>query len=292
MDLSLSFPEGGLKTISSPVDFWPILVVIGITVTVALLLRGRTPSYIVVVFFWPSVMIGAYLLLIVSERWSLFLIALVIGISAIAFWKGFKDDSMSAYLVGVALMGGLFLAGVLFGRGGEMISGDEGGSGVAPFISWEDPGGYMGTPFSGIGTFVLIILVGGIIAFLLFQRVIPIIRSSPAKRKEENELEDQLSSTVDSAMTKLREGKDIHSTILRCYQRMCFTLEKEGAKNFEFMTPREFEKQAIRTLDVSTSKISEIREVFELAKYSGYQLGEEDRDKALTALKDLRKELR
>ncbi len=291
LDLSPGFEEPVQPIMSEPY-LWPILVIATIALTIGLLIKKRTPAYILAVIFWPSVMIGAYLLLIFAERWSLFLIVLTIGISAMGIWKGYKEDSMSAYLVGVALIGVLLLAAIFLGGGGEWISEEIGVNGEAPTIPWDDPGVFVETTFGGIGTFMLIILVGFILVFLLFQQVMPVIRSSTEKGDDEYVLENELSSTVDSAVMELREGKDIHSTILRCYQRMCSILEKKGAKNFEFMTPREFEKQAIRTLNVPNSKLSEIREVFELAKYSGYRLGEEEKDKAVKALKELRKELR
>jgi len=291
LDLSPGFEEPVQPIMSEPY-LWPILVIATIALTIGLLIKKRTPAYILAVIFWPSVMIGAYLLLIFAERWSLFLIVLTIGISAMGIWKGYKEDSMSAYLVGVALIGVLLLAAIFLGGGGEWISEEIGVNGEAPTIPWDDPGVFVETTFGGIGTFMLIILVGFILVFLLFQQVMPVIRSSTEKGDDEDVLENELSSTVDSAVMELREGKDIHSTILRCYQRMCSILEKKGAKNFEFMTPREFEKQAIRTLNVPNSKLSEIREVFELAKYSGYRLGEEEKDKAVKALKELRKELR
>lgn len=291
MDLSPAIVEIETEATFDWFGQWPMLVVSFLIIaSIALLIRGRTPAFIIAVFFLPASMVGAYAILLIGFSWSLLFIVLIIFLSAIAIWKGFKDESMSAYLVGVALIGVLLLATFFLGAG-EMITEEVQGNGEGPSIPWGDPGGFIETTFGGFGTFMLIILVGAIITFLIAQRAIPLLKSSTENKEDEKGLEDQLSSTVDSAVTELREGKDVHSTIIRCYQQMCLILEKKGAKNFEFMTPREFEKQAIRTLDVSPSKISEIRKVFELAKYSSYRLGEEERKRAVNALKELRKEL-
>jgi len=292
MDLSPTFDETETETFLGEVGLFPILAILFMVIaTVLFLIKGRTPAFIAVVFFWPAAMIGAYIIILVGFSWPLFIIVLMIILSAIAIWKGLKDERFSPYIAGVVIIGVFFFATLFLGGGAEVISEEIGDNGEIPSIPLDDPGGFVEVAFGDFGTFMLIILVGGILAFLLVQRVIPIIRSSTEKREDEEKLEDQFTSTVDSAVTELREGKDVHSTILRCYQRMCMILEEKGAKNFEFMTPREFEEQAIRTLNVSASKISEIREVFELAKYSNYRLGEEERDRAVKALKELRKEL-
>lgn len=292
MDLSPTSGEAGMRPTPGDVQLLPILVLsLMIIATIAFLLRARTPTFAVAVLYLPATMLGTYLIVVVGFSWSLFLIFLIVGLSALAIWKGVKNERMSPYIGAVAVVGIFFLAVILFGRGGEMIDQEVGGNGDDPSISFPDPGRYLETTFGDFGTFMLVILIGGIIAFLLVQKAIPVIRSSTKKEEDEKELEDQLSSTVDRAVTELREGKDVYSTVLRCYQRMCLALEKKGAKNFEFMTPREFEIHAVKTLGVSASKISEIREVFELAKYSGHKLEEKERDKAMKALKELRKEL-
>lgn len=280
-------PDGG----SLDVDLTILLVLFLIIAPVASLIRGRTPVFVVAVFFLPAMIIGGYVLLIIGLTWSSFFIGLMIVLATLAIWKVSKEGGLSPYLAVLGIIGVFLFAVMFLVGGGEMISEAIGGNGEGISIPWGDPGGYMETAFGGFGTLLLIVLVGVILAFLLVQRVIPIIRPSTENRENEEKLEDQISSTVDSAVKELREGKDIYSTVLRCYQRMCWILEEKGAKNLEFMTPREFEKQAIRTLDVSPSKVSEIREVFELAKYSNYRLGEKDRKKAVKALKELRKEL-
>lgn len=267
----------------------PILVALLIIVFASLYMKGRTPTFLVIALFLVAMMGGAYLIFLIGFSWSLLMILFVIIISAIAIWRGVTDEHMSPYLAGVVVVGAVLFAVVMLGGGMEMISEEIAADGEPPSLPWDDPTGDIERGFGSIGNFVLLLLIGGILGFLIVQKMIPIIRST--KKETEKGMEDQLSSTVEKAVTELREGKDVHSTILRCYQRMCLILEEEGAKNFEFMTPREFEKQALTTLDIKTPTVSEIRKVFEMAKYSNYRLGEEERDRAVKALKELRKEL-
>ncbi|MFW5946087.1 MAG: DUF4129 domain-containing protein [Candidatus Natronoplasma sp.] len=290
MDLSPTFVESEIESTFGEFDARPIMIAVLIITPLALLMKGRTPTYIAAVFFLPATLIGTYIFIRVGFSWPMFMIGLIVAISAVAIWKGSKDESMGPYLAAVVFIALILVVSFLLG-GGELIVEQMEGNGEGISIPWGDPGGHIETAFGGFGTFLLIILVGGILAFLLVQRIIPIIKSSTESKEDKGKLEDQLSSTVDSAVRELREGKDIYSTILRCYQRMCWALEEKGAKNFEFMTPREFEREAIRTLDVPSSKVSEIRKVFELAKYSNYRLEEKERERALKALKELRKEL-
>lgn len=291
MNLSPTFSKTYTEPFLTDVDLTAVLISFMMIGTAVFFLKSRTPASLAVVFFWPGVMICIFIIILVGFSWPLFLILLMILISAIAIWQGLKGETMFSYLAAIAIIGVFLLILTLLGGGGEIIYEEITGNGEGFSLPWDDPGGYMKTAFGGFGNLLLIILVGGILVFLVVQRMIPTIRSFPESEEDEKKLEDQLTSTVDSAVKELREGKDIYSTILRCYQQMCWILEEKGAKNFEFMTSREFERQAIRTLDVSPSKISEIRKVFELAKYSDYSLGEKERNRAVKALNDLRKEL-
>ena len=290
MELSPAVVGGEVESTFGEFDIRPVVIAFLIITPIVFLMIGRTPTFLAAVFFLPATLIGTYIFIQVGVSWPVFMIGLMVAISAVAIWKGFKDESMTPYIAGVALIfiiiGGMFLLG-----GRELIVEQIGGNGEGVSLPWGDPGGYIETTFGGYGTLILMILIGGILAFLLIQRVIPLVKYTSEKKEDEKELEEQLTSTMDKAVTELRKGKDVHSTILRCYQKMCLILEEKGAKNLECMTPREFELQAVKTLDVSTSKLKEIREVFELAKYSNYRLGEKERNRAVKALKELREEL-
>lgn len=144
----------------------------------------------------------------------------------------------------------------------------------------------------GPGIFILVMISILALGFFTYQKLGPVYLSDSIKGDDEEEMESEISSTVDRAITELHEGKDVESTILRCYQRMCLILEEEGVENEDFMTPREFEMIATKKLSVPTSEISNIRGVFELAKYSSHQLSEKKKNRVLKDLKSLKRGLK
>ncbi|MFP3872264.1 MAG: DUF4129 domain-containing protein [Candidatus Aenigmatarchaeota archaeon] len=267
----------------------PILLII---LSAALYSLGRTPTYLAIPAVLVAMMISPYILLKFSFLWPVLVIvtAVLIGLW---YLKGYrKRQGASAYLVVMLTAGILLFIVTYFGTGGEMLPIETGGDGEAPSLPWDDPGSFnpIESTFGSLGTFVLVLFVGAVLIFLLVQNIKPLLEHREEKEGEE-EIEEDLSSTVDKAISELYQGKDVESTVLGCYQRMCRILEEKGVKDTAFTTPREFERRAVRTLHVPEKNISEIREVFEVAKYSTHELGGEERERAVEALKKLRKEL-
>ncbi|MBS3816186.1 MAG: DUF4129 domain-containing protein [Candidatus Thermoplasmatota archaeon] len=112
------------------------------------------------------------------------------------------------------------------------------------------------------------------------------------EEESEEEIERSISSTLDKAILELDEGLDVRTTIIRCYKEMSDILEKSGVKNAEFMTPREFKDETVTKISAPEKLISKITFLFEEARYSPHQLGEDEREKALQYLKDLKERLR
>lgn len=109
--------------------------------------------------------------------------------------------------------------------------------------------------------------------------------------EEEEDIKEDISDTVDEAIKDLYKGKDVRSTVLRCYQKMCYVLETGGVQLEDSMTPREFKLEATKRLDVSTDVISDLTQLFEEGRYSSHKLGREQRKQALSNLKALREEM-
>jgi len=214
----------------------------------------------------------------------------------LAFKMGYIDSKKVAAMTGffIALGGFIFwvysdlLADALYGHfPSAPITAEDFGEG---FTYVWDRTGAAAESAGGPGILMLAVIVISALGFFVYQKLEP-MRSDPGKREDEEKMESDISSTVDRALTELHQGKDIESTILRCYQRMCLILEKKGVENEDFMTPREFENVAAEKLNVSSSNISDIREIFELAKYSSHQLGDEEKERVVKDLKALRDEL-
>jgi len=211
---------------------------------------------------------------------------------SVAFKKGyiskFKAGGLFAFTVGV----GVTILYLLMRTPEEGKNGMfEGVVELTPSIFGEE--GALWGGFGGPGFFMLILISIFAIGFVLYQKFeLYHLFELSDKEEEEKSMESDISSTVDKAISELHEGKDIKETIMRCYQRMSTILEEEGIKNEDYMTPREFEKVANENLDVATSKISSIREIFELAKYSSHRLEEREKERVLEDLEALRDELK
>ncbi len=225
--------------------------------------------------YFGLIILGSGLLLFavlqghISSKKVAILVSLFIGIGGLIVYA-FSDVLADALY-------GYFPLDRLPSLNGESVSylWDEAG------VATESIGG------PGVAVFILIFVLA--IVFFMYQRFQPL---KPSKQVEdEDKLEDDITSAVDRAITELHQGRDVKSTIIRCYQQMCLILEEKGVENEDSMTPREFEELATEKLDVPSLKIVNIREGFELAKYSSHPLGEKEKNRTLKNLKELKKDL-
>ncbi|MGM0405726.1 MAG: DUF4129 domain-containing protein [Thermoplasmatota archaeon] len=151
-------------------------------------------------------------------------------------------------------------------------------------------GGVFDTLSKNMGLMILGLLSSSF--FLVFTAIkLKDMLISDVSHDEEDEFEGDLSSTVDEAIRSLYQGKDVKSTVIRCYQNMCYILEDEGVSNDEFMTPRELKSKTVQELAVSDVTISSLTELFEKGRYSFHELDKEDRQKAINNLEYLKSEL-
>lgn len=135
----------------------------------------------------------------------------------------------------------------------------------------------------------LIVVVGGI--YFIAPRIKTYLKENKYDEQDQSQIEEDISESVDRAIRDLNEGKDIRSTVIRCYQKMSYVLEDQGVTYDRFMTPREFEKSALNNLDMSRDTISDLTDIFEEARYSSHSLTESQRKAALKNLKSLREEI-
>lgn len=148
----------------------------------------------------------------------------------------------------------------------------------------------------------------GILSFLFLVLLILVVLSinsllgSASKKKEYLETEENIeekkekvaegiSLKMEKALDELSRGDDIREVIIRVYKDMCSLLEEEGISNEESITPREFKRNAIRTLDLDENIINDITVTFEEARYSIHRLDEGDRERVLQEFKKLKKEV-
>lgn len=285
--------EGGQSTQLniSISGFWFSIFTLGIFVFFGVLFyRKKSYTYLIAALMPALGYWVIYFILLEKSIWFLILLIGGIGI-LVGISKEYKGKDIALLLVvGIVLILISWLGYNLVYSGGETTIDSFGiGEGVT-FPSGGESRTIIERSFGSLGNLLLIISVVTVLALLIYQKVKP-IKGAEKKENIDKGKKKDLSSTVDEAISDLHSGKDVDSTILRCYYRMCSILEGEGAKNDDFMTPREFEMSTLREVDVPESTISELRVLFEMAKYSNHQLDEGHREKAVKDLKDLRKEL-
>ncbi len=151
--------------------------------------------------------------------------------------------------------------------------------------------GATGVGGENIGLIIIGLLLVIIAIIAVTPKIISLIRSGNKESEEQSSIEKDLSDSVDKAIKDLKKGKDTRSTIIRCYQKMCFILEDYGVIYDKYMTPREFEYNAIHNLNLSKDTIDDLTSIFEEARYSSHSLKKSQRKEALKNLKLLRKEI-
>ncbi len=115
--------------------------------------------------------------------------------------------------------------------------------------------------------------------------------SAYSKKEEHPRVKKDVRSTIERTLDELYDGRDVQSTILRCYTEMSFHLEEKGVKERTFFTPREFRANALKKLSLTDRSISALTQIFEEARYSDHLMGEVDKLRAINSLKRLKKEL-
>lgn len=138
---------------------------------------------------------------------------------------------------------------------------------------------------------VIIVLVGlGLVGVLVYYKLNNYLYDK-MELGEEEDIRDEISSTVEKTVDELYKGKDVRSTVIRCYQSMCRVLEDTGVEQDDFMTPREFEITAVKRLEVRKDTLVTLTSMFEEARYSTHELGNRERERAMKSLNALRDEL-
>ncbi|MBS3817444.1 MAG: DUF4129 domain-containing protein [Candidatus Thermoplasmatota archaeon] len=269
---------------------WIILIFL-LAFFAALFYKIRSTTLLVAIGMIIAIMVSPYLVVKFGFLWG-GLILFTLLLTGIMYWKGYNRRRLLVNLSAALILGCSIIIIYLFGPGiGGYLESGGGSGGEAPeILPWDDPGSAFEGAFGSMGNFILIFIIGSVLGFLLLQKFGPKLISRKEEEKDKG-VEEEISSTVDKAISELYEGKDVESTVLRCYQRMSTILEERGVRDEDFITPREFETKAIKNLEVKTQKIVKLRELFELAKYSDHLLGGKERSQAVKALKELRKEL-
>ncbi len=283
MNFQFTAGEGGSWDITF---IGPIIPIIIFAIPAFIFWRARTRIFFLifsVALFW-----------LIAPVFFQAITALIIGLAflgvvlvLVALKKGYISRKKAGALLGViaGVGGGIFYW--LMSTGDEPAGARPGES----ILPWAENGSF----FADLripGLFVLVLISVFAVGFFLYQKYdLYELFGFMEDEDEQKKIEKDISSTVDKAISDILEGKDIQSTIMECYNQMSMILEERGIKDEAHMTPREFEEAADENLDITTSKISRIREIFELAKYSSHILKEKDKERVIEDLEALRDEL-
>ena len=120
-----------------------------------------------------------------------------------------------------------------------------------------------------------------------------------ARREEEDEsepqrrpLEDFLAQVVRETIDDLRGDVDPRRAVIAAYARMERVLAREGYARRPSETPYEYLERVLLELRVAPDAVRELTDLFELAKFSPHAIGDDVRERALTAFVAVRDDLK
>jgi hypothetical protein len=101
----------------------------------------------------------------------------------------------------------------------------------------------------------------------------------------------EIVDALDTALSQLERGGDYRDTILECYRKISQIIETKGAFDGSPFTPREFKKIASERLQLQSYYLSEVTDLFELARYSRHGISEDEAKSAIACFTNLKAEL-
>jgi hypothetical protein len=185
-------------------------------------------------------------------------------------------------MVGIVICGLVLLyAGPLGGNPdidmGNNTNGTDGG------VDDGDGGGTTYNMYTIIGILALVIIIMiPLVRYLKGQGAFTKDRTPPGQIEQVE--------VLDQAILDIGYGTgDLRETILRAYYEMCRLIP--FAVDHGALTPREFAELSVRDLGWPEKAVRGLTEVFEVARYSQHDLGDEDRAKALRCLAEIKEKV-
>ncbi len=139
------------------------------------------------------------------------------------------------------------------------------------------------------GLFAIIFLFS-LAVFMAFQNIVK-MRSAKLDYSDIEKDKKEVARAIQRTIDALAGGSDTRATVIRCYTDMCGVIGKHGVKEEEHLTPREFQKLALKALPVPEEQMEALVNIFEEARYSQHNLGEEASKRAVDALEAVKMKL-
>ena len=199
-----------------------------------------------------------------------------------------QKDRGNSILPLVILICGIVISGLVMLYGGQFggdftFDGGDNSTGTEGITDETDGGGMAYNSFTLIGmlVFVIIIMIP-LVRYLRGQGAFTMEKSPPGQLEQVD--------VLDQAILDIGYGTgDLRETILRAYYEMCRLIP--SAVDHGALTPREFAELSVRDLGWPEKAVRGLTEVFELARYSHHDLGDEDRAKALRCLAEIKEKV-
>ena len=145
----------------------------------------------------------------------------------------------------------------------------------------------------GYASGIIVLVIAVVAAFIMLQAVRETgweyeepPQDSPQERVKESAL-----LAVQEAIHRIEAEEDFRMAVMRCYRRLCETLEEHGVPSVEYQTAREYESAVSDVLDIPTDPLSALTILFEEARYSLHEIGKKEQSRALSSLVDIRDHL-
>jgi hypothetical protein len=98
-----------------------------------------------------------------------------------------------------------------------------------------------------------------------------------------------LVTAVEESLDDLRAEGDPRRAIVRCYARFERVAAASGLERRPWLTPTEFMREVLARLSLPRAAVPTLTGLFELARFSHHPLGPSERDRAVDALREIRR---
>jgi Domain of unknown function (DUF4129) len=133
-------------------------------------------------------------------------------------------------------------------------------------------------------SFVCLVLAGGTVVYLRLRRTPP---AGPRATVEED-----LAQTLDTTIEDLRRERDARRAVIAAYANMEKVLASHGFERRRAETALEYLGRILRGLAVRESAVRSLTRLFQYAKFSAHPIDAAMKEEAITALENVRDDLR
>ena len=142
-----------------------------------------------------------------------------------------------------------------------------------------------------IGGVLILIVLLMVAAFVLRRRRLSELANEPLL--DELELRrSELREAIEGSLEEIESEPDSRKAVIRAYAGMESALAQRGLGRRRFETPHEYLTRSFAALQMSKSAAERLTRLFERARFSEHRIGLEMKREAITALTEVRNELR